>query len=133
MPKKIVDWKEAGTMLAEGKNFAEIAEHFGVSRQCISQYYTKGNKGARKETYRDGIVYPNLRQWFLENRMTYRSFGAACFPDIKIQQAMMSVRRILAGVTNYFSLAQINAMSAVTGMTYEEMFQREEKQEAGNE
>lgn len=133
MPKNIVDWKEAGAMLAEGKNFSEIAEHFGVSRQSISQYYTKGNKGLRKESYMDGIVYPNLRKWFIENRMTYSSFGAACFPDIKIQQAMMSARRILCGVANYFSLAQINAMSAVTGLTYEEMFQREENREAENE
>ena len=131
--RKIVDWKEAGRMLVEGKNFTEIAEHFGVSRQCIQQYYAHGKMARRTKLYNESIVYPNLKDWFIKNRMSYRRFGAECFPDMKIQQAMVTVRRILCGVTNYFSIAQINAMSAVTGMTFEEMFRRDDEQEAANE
>ena len=133
MTEKKVNWEEATKMLLKGHNFAAISEHFGVSRQCIQQYYTHGKMARRTKKYDEAIVYPNLKDWFIKNRMSYRRFGAECFPDMKIQQAMMTVRRILCGVTNYFSIAQINAMSAVTGMTFEEMFLRNEEQEAVKE
>lgn len=131
--RKIVDWEEAGRMLVEGKNFTEIAEHFGVTRQDIHQHYAYGKRTRRTKMYNEAIVYPNLKDWFLKNKMSYRRFGAECFPDMKIQQALIVVRRILVGTTKHFTIDQIKAMSAVTGMTFEEMFQRDEKQEAVNE
>ena len=131
--RNIVDWKEAGKMLVEGKNFTEIAEHFGVTRQCIQQYYAYGKRARRTKQYGEAIVYPNLKDWFIKNRMSYRRFGAECFPDMNVNQALMVVRRILVGTTKQFTFDQIKAMSAVTGMTFEEMFRRDDEQEAANE
>lgn len=123
MPEQKVDWKEAGKMLLEGYNYAEIADHFGVTRQRIQQYYTCSKHYRRnKEKYENAIVFPNLKKWFLEHNMNYRAFAAKCFPERDIYTATTKVRSILVGQCVYFTLDQLYAMSKLTGMTVEEMF-----------
>lgn len=123
MPEQKVDWKEAGKMLLEGFNYAEIADHFGVTRQWIQQYYTcNKHYMCSKDKYENDIVFPNLKKWFLEHNMNYRAFAAKCFPERNICTATAKVRSILIGQCAYFTLDQLYAMSKLTGMTVEEMF-----------
>lgn len=118
MAESNVDWKEAGKMLAEGCNFAEIAEHFGVSRQYIQQYYTYGHKGRRRKKH--PLLYPMFAKWLKSNHETLASIGRKLFPDDK--NPSQRLRLIMIGKTKTVPISTIKSLLDVTGMTFEMMF-----------
>ena len=122
MQGKIVDWKEAGEMLANGCTFMEIAEHFGVSRQCIHQYYTRGSKSRPRNKHI--IIYPAIRNWMKMHRESYYSLGRKLYPDVKVPGN--TIRLILIGDTRNVPIDTIKKLSEVTGMSFEEMFRTED-------
>ena len=123
MPESIVDWKEAGKMLSEGCTFAEIAEHFGVSRQCIQQYYTRGSKSLPRNKHM--IIYPAIRKWMKLHRESYYSLGRILYPDVNVPGN--TIRLILIGKTRNVPIDTIKKLSKITGMTFEEMFKTEDE------
>ena len=118
-----VDWMEAGRMLCEGYNFSEIAERFGVSRQCVQQHYNGNTRVGRNKVQK--CVYPMLEQWLTTNRESYMSLGRKLFPGSTNPSAR--VQRIMVGKEKYYSLDIIKKLSDITGMTFEEMFKTEDK------
>ena len=123
MQESIVDWKEAGRMLAEGFNFKEIAEHFGVSRQCIHFHYTRGNKSMTRNKHK--IIYPAIHDWMKSNRENYYTIGRQLYPGVKVPGN--TIRLILIGKTRNVPIDTIKKLSKITGMTFEEMFRTEDE------
>ena len=123
MPEQIVDWKEAGKMLAEGCTFAEIAERFGVTRQCVHFHYTRGNKSHPRSKHM--IIYPAVRNWMKLHRETYDSIGRVLYPDVNVPGN--TIRLILIGKTRNVPIDTIKKLSKITGMTFEEMFRTEDE------
>ena len=118
-----VDWKKAGEMLCEGCSFTEIARHFGVSRQRIQQYYTRGQKGAKKRMHT--IPYPALRQWFEIHRVSYAALGHEVCPESK--NPSNSIRLIMIGKTKTLPISTAKKLIQMTGIPFEEMFRTEEE------
>ena len=127
--EKKTDWAKAGEMILEGKSFQEIADYFGVTRQCIHYHFMGG--GEDRKCYND-IVYPALREWFIGNRMTYAKFGALVFGK-EYHRSVVAAQRMLTGLTKRFTIDLLLKASEVTGMSFEEMFRRVEKQEDSDE
>ena len=122
MQKPIVDWNEAGKMLVEGCTFTEIAEHFGVSRQCVHSHYTRGNKSLPRS--KRMIIYPAVRNWMKLHRESYDSLGRQLYPGVNVPGN--TIRLILIGKTRYVPIDTIKKLSKITGMTFEEMFWTED-------
>lgn len=102
-----------------GVKLRDIADKYGVSYQAVSQAVCKHGGYFRPYTEKQ-CVYPNLRKWLNEKKITRKEFlwemGESC--------AGRNVQRI----TGYFagkhnpSKRIIDKMLKVTGLTYEEMF-----------
>lgn len=118
-----VDWKVAGGMLAEGCTFQEIADRFGVTRQCIQQYYTKRKRGKNRYCG-EAIPYPAFRTWFQEKHMSFTRVGEMLWPESAAHTG--NATRLLTGKTKFVSLDKIWELSKITGLTFEEMFQKED-------
>ena len=126
MTEPRVDWKEAGRMLVEGSTFTDIATRFGVSRQHIQQHYTRGKKGRRPSGF-GKIIYPALREWAVRQGKSYRSLEAVMFPDRPKNSASgQMLRNIMIGRTKAIPIEVIYTLCNATGMTFEEMFRKEE-------
>ena len=102
-------------MLAEGCTFTEIAEHFGVSRQCVQQYYTRGSKSLPRNKHM--IIYPAIRKWMKQHRESYYSLGRELFPDVNVPGN--TIRLILIGKTRNVPIDTIKKLVAYTGIPFE--------------
>lgn len=109
-----------------GLSYREIGEMFGVSFQTVAQVCGKYQPRQFQFVTETGCVYPNLRKWMNENRVSRREV----------------VRRMGLIDTNPGSVSLfgdymrgkhdppkrvIDKLLEVTGMTYEVLFYREEQ------
>lgn len=104
---------------ASGKSVKEIAEKYGVSHQAVSNATAKRN-GYFKHYTEENCVYPNLRKWLNDNRVTRSEFvrrmGLPPHPNSNTR-----ISAYFAG-KNHPSKKIIDKLLEVTGMTYEELF-----------
>lgn len=104
----------------KGMTYKEIAKKHGVSHQAVAQVCAKRSPGHFKPYTQEEVVYPNLRMWLNENKVSRTEF----------------IRRI-GWETNASASAQVSGwfrgcrfptkkiidrFLAVTGLTYEELF-----------
>ena len=114
----------------KGLTYREIAKKFGVSFQCVAQACGRTKAGQFRPFTEEKCVYPNLRNWLNENKVSRNEFirRLGWIPD--------SPNSGLVG--NYFlgnkypQKRIIDKMLQVTGLTYEELWYREEEKEDGN-
>lgn len=57
-----------------GMTYSEIAKKYGVSQQCVSQVCSRYGVGHFKPYTTDEVVYPNLRKWLNDNKVTRLEF-----------------------------------------------------------
>lgn len=105
---------KAFEMSLDGATFQEIADAFGVSRQCIEQGLTRKIWRAPKKFE---CVFPVLKRWLDEQRLSISRFNKAA----KVCKYSDSLRRKLAG-DHAFTMHEIKAILAYTGLTFEEAF-----------
>lgn len=102
---------------AKGMTYRQIGEKYGVTYQSV--YITCRNVDGTYKTVigPKGCIYPNLRAWLNQDRERSKRFF----------QAMKgcAIREILKGAQMPKKNA-IDKMLALTGMTYEELFQEED-------
>lgn len=111
----------------QGMTYAEIAKVCGVSHQAVAMCIGKWSPGHFKPFTKEAVVYPNLRQWLNENKVSKNEF----------------IRRMNLGISGknserfglyfkgkiYPTKKTIDKMLQVTGMPYEELFYREDLDE----
>jgi plasmid maintenance system antidote protein VapI len=116
MTKK--DKADAYFLRLNGCSVEEIAQRFGVSKQRISQILPRFDRSFQKTRNSDRCIYPVIKKYLLDNRLTYRRFAIICglHPN--------SLYRNLVGDCD-FSKRTIDKILAVTGMTYEQAFSTE--------
>ena len=107
-----------------GMSVTDIARKYGVSYQAVS-HATAWDRGRYFKHYTEfRCVYPNLRQWLNENKVTVNEFVRR----MGLAQTASTSNRI----GDYFRgrmyppKSAIDKMIAVTGLSYEEMFYRED-------
>lgn len=107
---------------AQGLKYKEIAEIMGVSHQYVAQVCGKSNP-YRFRYASEKIVYPNLRKWLNDNKVSIREFIRRCGSN-PYGGTLAIFNNWLYG-NNDPCKRHIDASLKVTGMTYEELFYRE--------
>lgn len=104
----------------KGLTYAEIARKYGISQQAVCQACGKFSQGHFKPYTEEEVVYPNLRRWLNENRMT-RSEFIRRLDRVIGGHAHDALSRWFRGV-NDPQKKTIDKMLEITGLTYEELF-----------
>ena len=107
---------EAYKMRVEGHSFKEIGDRFGVSRQYICQILPVPEKN-RIEMSANSCAYKNISKWMLEHGCSYSKLARLCgIPS-------NTLNLFLTGKGDSRK-STIDKILYVTGMTYEEAFQK---------
>lgn len=107
-------------MHLEGKTYAEIGEIFGVSRQRVEQII---NGGGRHLKMLDQIRRPYLRDWMQSEHLSVFRFAKKL--GLEKNQTF---RKALKG-DGEFKEGILKKISAVTGLTLEQIMEVESKEE----
>ena len=106
---------KAFVMRLDGSTFQEIADEFGVSRQCIQQTLSDETTGHKKVAK---CIYPGIEKWMRENYCTaymlHKKMGLW-------GENTAPMYNRLNGTTE-FTLNDIKVLLDVTGMTFDEAF-----------
>lgn len=115
--------EQAIELRERGLTHTQIAEITGVSRQRICQITGKYDANYFKAYTESQVVYPNLRKWLNDNRVSRAEFIR--------RMGNLDHSTASARLSSYFrgkrfpQKATIDRMLEVTGLTYEELFHRE--------
>ena len=114
---------EMAQMRLDGYSFQEIADKFGVTRQCIQQKLSviSGQKEARPKKIDEKIIYPNLAKWIFENQISKISLSETLGMKSK---CTTSIKMKLHGERD-FSMSEIKKLIELTGQTFEYLFSTE--------
>lgn len=108
----------------KGLTYRQIAEKYGVSFQCVASCCGKQNDAFFRAWTEDRCIWPNLRNWLNENRVTLKEFVRR-MGDIPSSNVGCRVRGYFRGEC-YPQKGTIDKMLQVTGLTYEQLWAREE-------
>jgi transcriptional regulator with XRE-family HTH domain len=106
---------------AKGKTYREIAEQYGVTRQAIADACGKYEEGKFKPWTEERCIYPNLRKWLNENKVSMKEFirRAGNIPGGNTDSLF---RNYFKG-KNEPRKGVIDKMLEVTGLTYEQLWE----------
>ena len=115
--------KEQIVQLAnDGYNYAEIANIVGVTRQYVTQVVSgsKTNLSDFRRMSEKQCIYPNLRNWWNENRMTYHHF----FDLMEVSYHNTNIVRLKEYFRGKLNPRKdyIDRLRKATGMSYETLF-----------
>lgn len=118
--------KEILALRKQGLTYEDIAKRFGLSRQRIDQICRRDpNRPYSRKISEKECVYPNLRKWMTENGVSRSELIRRMGLDYSIEYFVMRLSRCMKDEEDpkkWF----IDKMLEVTGMTYEQMFYRED-------
>lgn len=115
-------WQIYYEELQSGMSYAEVAEKHGVSKQNIYQAVGKHKPTVFREITNKQCIYPNLRAWINDNKITRAEFSRRMWGN----SYPGGSRRI----KEYFSgkcdppKKTIDRMIEVTGLPYEILFKK---------
>jgi transcriptional regulator with XRE-family HTH domain len=110
----------------KGLTYREIAEKYGVSYQAVAQACGKSQPNRFRFWTKDMCIYPNVRKWLNENKITYRELQR------RLGWETCSANYIYIGNwlrgENYPRKQIIDKLLSATGLTYEQFFDTKEKE-----
>jgi len=104
----------------KGLTYREIAEKYGVSYQGVAQACGKSNPNYFKYHKENAVIYPNLRKWMNDNKVSIFEMVRRCGME-RCNDNAIRLRNQLKG-KNHFRKPMIDKLIAITGMKYEELF-----------
>ena len=104
-------------MRLDGATYQEIADKYGITRQCVHQILGYTPKMFNLEF----VAYKGLRKWMAENGIGVGSFQKIISPS---SRANGRAKEKLSGTTQ-FKLKEIIAIIKESGLTFEELFMNE--------
>ena len=108
-----------------GMSCKEIAEKYGISRQAVYAYCARRGIGHFRNYTKEEVVYPELRKWLNENKVS-RSELARRMDCAPVPRKSKGISEWLKG-KNHPRKDSIDKLLAVTGLTYEQLFYREDR------
>ncbi len=122
-----IDKSVAIQMYREGKSMRDIAEHFNVSKQAVSQVLFYGERVRRDGAIFENIPYKGLYEYFAENKsMSIPKFARIVTNNFNPASTTNKFRRLLEGKGVSLCKRWIDNMIDLTGMTYEHLFELRE-------
>lgn len=105
---------------AQGMRYEQIGKKYGISRQYVYQLIGGETKSRFKTLTEKDCIYPNLRKWMNENKvsrveLTRRLFGNGYANNQNYLCNWLKGKR-------YPLKKNIDRLIKVTGLTYEELF-----------
>lgn len=87
-------------MRLDGCTYQEIADKYGVSRQCVQQSIADfmGRKRTVKKSSLEKCIYPNIRAWMLDSGVTMIRLETICGLN---ESSTGGIRRKLLGQTEF--------------------------------
>ena len=107
----------------KGLTYRQIAAKYGVSHQTVAMACAKHSPGHFRPFNAKQVVYPKLRQWLNENKVSASEFTRR-LGHIPTGGTHATVKAWFSG-KNYPSKRMIDKMLMVTGLTYEELWEEE--------
>ena len=103
-------------MRLDGYTLNEIGEHFAISSQRVSQLF-KEMLAEKKNEAANKIIYPGLKKWMLENRITVCRMNT----ELGMTKNHNHFMNILSG-KGKLTIDYIKAIIKYTGCSFEELF-----------
>lgn len=117
---------EAYGMRLDGCTYQEIADKFGVTKQCIQQSLFPSTDRRNKRHNSEICIYAGLAQFIDENNVTQRKLGRVIEMNY-VEQNSTNIRKRITGETP-FKINEIYKILEFTGMTFEECFALKERE-----
>lgn len=113
---------ETVQMRLDGYTIQQIAEKYGVTKQCIQQKLSVIANGykPRPKGIDERIVYPNLAKWISDNRIVKYKL-AQMIGSSKNNASSQNINKKLYGERD-FSMSEIKKLLELTGQTFEYLF-----------
>ena len=118
--------KQMQMLRDQGLRYKDIAEKFGCSKQYVAQVCGKHDP-AHFLPIGDECIYPNLRKWMNENKVSRKEF----LRRMGLTPHSTNYERFNSYITGncHARKPYIDKMLEVTGFTYEELFYTEQEGE----
>lgn len=107
----------------QGMTYAQIAEKYGVSKQTVGQVCGKAQPYMFRAVT-ENCVYPNLRRWMNDNKVSIKEL-LRMMGKTPYVNTCKNMSGYLRGENDPPKVI-IDDMLKATGLTYEEMFYRED-------
>lgn len=107
----------------KGLTYQAIADKYGVSRQAVQQVCAKNCDAKFRGWDSSKCVYPNVRKWLNDNRITMSEFIRRMELETEAT-THMRFGAYFRGMANPMKQT-IDKLLCVTGLTYEQFFETE--------
>jgi hypothetical protein len=105
----------------KGKTYREIAEMYCITYQAVTIACAKAQDSKFRAWTKDRCIYPNLRNWLNENRVSMKEFKRR-MDNFPVGNAEGVLRAYFRGEA-YPQKKTIDKMLEVTGLTYEKFWE----------
>ncbi len=112
-------------MRLDGCTYQEIAERYGVTRQCVQQKLSviAGNAKSRTKEIDEKIVFPNLAKWISENQVVKYKLSHMIGGSNNNTNTQIINKKLYG--EREFSMSEIKKLLEITGQTFEYLFSTE--------
>lgn len=107
-------------MRLDGYTYQEIADKYGISRQCVQQSIANftGKERAVKKSSLDKCIYPNLKKYMIGNNISMIKLSKICGLS---EASTGAIREKLLGKRD-FKISEIKAILKESGQMFEYLF-----------
>lgn len=126
----VMQWKreQATALRKQGKTYQEIADYMGISKAYVAILLDKTVKTSNFHIWPIELSpYPVLTQWMNDNQITRQELAEKLgySPSTGSYYIITKIMR-----TDKFTKKEIDKLLEITGMTYEELFKRQDTPDA---
>lgn len=110
-------------MRLDGCTYQEIAERYGVTRQCVQQSISSfmGKERSVRKSSLDKCIYPNIRKWMIDNDIAMVKLLKIC----GLSETNTNVIKMKLCGEREFRISEIKGILKESSKTFEYMFSTE--------
>ena len=113
-------------MREAGMTYENIGKAFGISKQAVFAAIGGDVRKRFKPITSEDCIYPNLRKWMNDNRVTRSELCRKFFGNTN-PVCHHNVSKFMRGTNGGATKHTIDRYLAVTGLTYEELFETDKE------
>ena len=107
-----------------GFTHQQIGDKFGISRQGVQQTIGKGNHRYFRFVDEERCIYSNLRKWLNDNKVCINELTRRVYGNTYAGNVVRTKHRLIGKVE--LTKTYIDKLIEITGLTYEELFRKED-------